>query len=78
MKCMALHKMQIEAPSVRLPCVSELHFLSHVCRSASQERAVPESPFSALDIPHPQLDSVMSANGDSQGLPAEPQRQVTF
>ena len=39
---------------------------------------MPASPFSALDIPHPQLDSVMSANGDSQGLPAEPQRQVTF
>lgn len=43
---------------------------------------MPESPFSALRIPHPQLDSVMSANGDFQGLPAEPldapQRQVTF
>ena len=43
---------------------------------------MPESPFSALDIPHPQLDSVMSANGDSQLPPAgpadTPQGQVAF
>ena len=74
--------MQFEAPSKRLKCVLELHFLPYVCRTASPERAVPESPFSALDIPHPQLDSVMSANGDSQLLPAgpadAPQGQVTF
>lgn len=74
--------MHFQAPSVRLKCILELHLLPCVCRTASLERAVPESPFSALDIPHPQLDSVMSANGDSQLLPAgpadTPQGQVAF
>ncbi len=62
----------MEALTVQLKCILELHFPFNVCRAASHERAVPESPFSALDVPHPQLDSVMSANGDSQLQPAEP------